>query len=267
MTSSKDNAYFLAEAAHDAELARLRHRETVHGPRTRRLLTDLGVTSGWKCLEVGAGAGDAVHWLAERVGPAGLVVATDINLRFLEGTNLPNVQIRRHDILHDPLETETYDLVHCRSVLAHFRDFEPVVERMVRALRPGGVLLAEEPIRSPTEEVDPSWPLAADYTRVAAAVIRSLAAHGADLTMGLRLPRIFARLGLTGVAGNVEGKILAGGSSEQLLFGTAMNVMRRHFVAQGVLTDADIDAYLAAESNPGFFGIAYSLLGVWGRRP
>lgn len=46
-----------------------------------------------------------------------------------------------------------------------------------------------------------------------------------------------------------------------------MNVMRRHFVAQGVLTDADIDAYLAAESNPGFFGIAYSLLGVWGRRP
>jgi hypothetical protein len=39
-------------------------------------LTALGVGPGWRCLEVGAGAGSIARWLSERVTPSGTVVAT-----------------------------------------------------------------------------------------------------------------------------------------------------------------------------------------------
>jgi SAM-dependent methyltransferase len=259
--------YFLAEAPHDAELARLHKREAIHGPRSQRLLTQLGVGEGWKCLEVGAGAGGVARWLAERVGSSGQVVATDINLRFLEDIHLPNLQVRRHDIVQDELEQGVYDLVHCRTVLAHLRQADVAIGRMVRALRPGGVLLAEEPLRAPTEEIDPSHPGAVEYTRIAAAVTKALTANGADLSLGLKLPRMLARLGLVEVGGSMEGTLVCGADKGPLAFGTAVNVMRSRLVGSGAISDADVDTYLAIEASSDFAGVVYSLAGVWGRRP
>ena len=43
--------------------------------------------------------------MAERVGVEGRVVATDINPRFLTAIDLPNVEVRQHDMLADPLES------------------------------------------------------------------------------------------------------------------------------------------------------------------
>lgn len=42
-------------------------------------LEQLGIAKVWKCLEVGAGNGSVAHWLAERVGPEGSVIASDID--------------------------------------------------------------------------------------------------------------------------------------------------------------------------------------------
>src|SRR6516225_8305001 len=40
----------------------------------------LGVRPGWRCLELGCGNGSIARALAERVAPAGHVVASDIDL-------------------------------------------------------------------------------------------------------------------------------------------------------------------------------------------
>jgi hypothetical protein len=61
------------------------------------------------------------RWLAGRVGPTGRVVATDIDPRFLAGSELAGVEVRRHDIPRDLLETGHYDLVHCRALLMHLK--------------------------------------------------------------------------------------------------------------------------------------------------
>ena len=58
----------------------------------------LGVAAGWACLEVGAGNGSVSHWLAQRVGPTGHVVASDIDTRFLDRLALPNLEVRRLDV-------------------------------------------------------------------------------------------------------------------------------------------------------------------------
>jgi hypothetical protein len=52
-----DAGYFKAETAADDELARLRLAETYIDPQTFRCFDTIGVGEGWRCLEVGAGAG------------------------------------------------------------------------------------------------------------------------------------------------------------------------------------------------------------------
>jgi ubiquinone/menaquinone biosynthesis C-methylase UbiE len=74
---------------------------------------------GWRCLDVGAGAGSLGRWLAERVGPTGHVVAADIDPRFLGGLREPNVEVHRCDITRDAVEQNCYDLVHSRFLLMH----------------------------------------------------------------------------------------------------------------------------------------------------
>ena len=86
------------ESAEDERLALLEH---IFDPASRRRRAL--VQPGWRCLEVGAGRGSIAVWLAEQVGPSGHVVATDVDVRYLERLNLPNLEIRQHNILDDPI--------------------------------------------------------------------------------------------------------------------------------------------------------------------
>lgn len=52
-------------------LERLRALEKLEDAQSRGLLTKIGVSRGWSCLELGAGAGSVAQWLAERVGEDG----------------------------------------------------------------------------------------------------------------------------------------------------------------------------------------------------
>src|SRR5262249_27038594 len=160
-----EDRYFADHTAEESERERLSLLEQIEDPRSQRHLAALDIHWGWRCLEVGAGHGSIARWLAEQVGPQGLVVATDLNPRFLSEIQLPNVEVRRHDIHTDPLEPHTYDLVHCRGVLAHLRDPPLVVGRMVEALRIGGGLVIEEGDLSSIRAVDDNHPLAESFNR------------------------------------------------------------------------------------------------------
>ena len=107
--------YIMNEAAGDRELARLRANETWMDEHTKSQLAATGLGSGWRCLEVAAGAGSIARWLGEFVGPAGTVCAVDVNTRFLR--DLPtNVTVVEHDITTGPPEHAAFDLVHSRSL-------------------------------------------------------------------------------------------------------------------------------------------------------
>ncbi len=136
--------YFAKDSPEDFERKRLALLTHIAVPITTRRLTDLGVGPGCCCLDVGAGDGSVARWLADRVGPEGRVVATDLNPRFLGGHELPNLEVRRHNLLEDELEVAHYDLVHCRAVLQHLRDPLRGLRRLFDAVRPGGWLLVEE---------------------------------------------------------------------------------------------------------------------------
>src|ERR671930_453838 len=84
-----------------AEQERLALLEQVFDPFSTRNLDRLGAGPGWRCLEVGAGAGSIAMKLADRCGPRN-VTATDLDTTALEPLAEFGVRVLRHDITADP---------------------------------------------------------------------------------------------------------------------------------------------------------------------
>src|SRR5262245_40546828 len=193
-----EDRYFADHTTAESERERLSLLEQIEDARSQRHLVALGIQRGWRCLEIGAGHGSIARWLAAQVGLQGLVVATDLNPRFLAEIQLPNVEVRRHDIRTDPLEPRRYDLAHCRGVLAHVRDPHLVVRRMVEALRIGGWLLIEEGDLSSIRAVDDKHPLAEAFNRQNRAIVdRITQAKLFAPSIGPQVRRLLEEVGLS----------------------------------------------------------------------
>jgi SAM-dependent methyltransferase len=263
-----ENRYFAKDSPDAFERERLALLTEIADPIAARRLTDLGVGPGWRCLDVGAGDGSVARWLARRVGPEGRVVATDLNPRFLVGHGLPNLEVRRHDILEDELEAAHYDLVHCRCVLQHLPDPLQGLRRMVDAVRPGGWLFVEEIDLGSVGATDPRHPRAAEFDRTARPLWATRQATGPmDSTFGRRLPALVERFGIRELGH--EGVTLIGrGGDPTARFGRMSEaLLRGRFVAAGVLTEADFDERDRAYDDPSFWFTGLTFFGAWGRRP
>jgi SAM-dependent methyltransferase len=260
--------YFAADREFEDELSRLRLIEGKGDPFTTRLLTRLGVSTGWRCLEIGAGAGSIASWLADRVGPDGHVVATDIDPRFLRDLTAANVEVRRHDITQDDLEAEAFDLVHCRSLLVHIADPEAALRRMVAALRPGGWVLVDEPDFGTMAAVDDSHPLAEAFNKTLPVRVRFLADAGImDGYLGKSLPSLMTSIGLVEV-GN-EGTVTVARGSDPASQNW-MKVWARlddFLLAEGALDQRDVADTRRALQDPSFWYRNSLVLGAWGQRP
>ncbi len=115
-------------------------------------LERLGIGSGWKCADVGAGGGDVAVALAEIVGKTGRVYAVDSDPRTRDvvaaAAAAHSQVIAITQAGEDLLLPEAVDLAFCRFLLMHVYEPSAVLERMRRAVRPGGFLVAQEPITS-----------------------------------------------------------------------------------------------------------------------
>lgn len=119
------------------------------GPATERMLDLAAVGRGCRVLDIAAGAGDQTIQAAERVGPRGSVLATDISPTILEfaateakRVKLSNVQTRVMDGEALDVSDESFDVVISRVGLIYFPDQQKALSEMRRALVPGGRVAA-----------------------------------------------------------------------------------------------------------------------------
>jgi SAM-dependent methyltransferase len=117
-------------------------------------LDRLGLREGWRCVDVGAGGGDVSVALAEVVGRDGRVYAVDSDPGARDVVATAAAAAGQGQVIaitqaaEDLLLPEAVDLAFCRFVLMHVHDPAVVLARMREAVRPGGWVVAQEPITS-----------------------------------------------------------------------------------------------------------------------
>ncbi len=246
---------------------RLRALSAIFDPATFRRIESLGITEGWRCWEVGAGSASVPAWLADRAGPTGRVLATDIDVSWAEPAAQGIVEVRRHDVALDPPPAEQFDLVHARLVLVHVPDRTRAVDAMVGALRSGGWLLVEDadpalqPLACP-DETGPDQQLA---NRIRDAFRTLLAERGVDLAYGRKLPRLLREAGLVDVRAEASFPVTSP-DCNALEEGTMEQVGDR-LVARGLVTAAEIARH-RANVAAGVVDLATApMIAAWGRLP
>ena len=148
--------------------------------RPEEMLDALGIQPGWTVADVGAGAGYTSLRLARRVGPEGLVLATDVQPQMLQmlRRNAQAAGIRNiRPILctqTDPkLPAGQVDLALLVDVYHEMSDPEASLRGIRKALKPGGQLVLVE-IRAE----DPEVPIKPEHKMTVAQVRKEIEPQG-----------------------------------------------------------------------------------------
>jgi SAM-dependent methyltransferase len=247
------------------EYDRIHAAENLCDDGTKRLLERCKINEGAICLEAGAGGGSIAQWLCGLVGPTGRIVATDLDVRALGQLREENLEVRRHDIVTDELEEDSYDLIHARLFLEHLPEREAVLAKMVRALRPGGLILLESVDYVAAVPVSDLG--AAEHAHSLAIRLQEFTKLGLDLYLGRQLPAQLRAHGLVEVGNEGRVFVMEGGSPGARWFRLSLAHLRARLVGPGLLRDAEVDRMLELFEDPEWAAYTPIILGAWGRRP
>jgi SAM-dependent methyltransferase len=264
MMPNPDSSYTIA--ADDATFAREHERLRVlarwRDPFTIDALRATGITAGWRCLEVGAGAGTISAWMANVVGASGSVLSTDVDLRF-HGEPIGATEVREHDVTRDPLPDDHFDLVHVRAVLQHIAEREAVLDRLLATLCPGGWLVVEESDMRAFEAQPLPEPLGALHRLMSAASARQAYR---DPNFGTRLLALLQDRGVRELTALGQADTMHAGEDSAEWWFLAVEHMRARLVDSGAFDDADFDVALAQARAPGFVMLGPLSIQVRGRK-
>ena len=150
MTLHSNDGYLLA--AQPSERERLQLQSKVWEPAGRKLLAELEAPAGARAIDLGCGCLGWLRLLSEWVGPEGRVVGTDVDASlldhaadFCDDENLANVRVLADDMFDSHLPAASFDLVHARFQIAPLGRASDILDAMLRLVRPGGVLVLEDP--------------------------------------------------------------------------------------------------------------------------
>lgn len=269
MTSGAQSDYVFHRAEDQKELERLRTIEQVCDPASRRRLCSTGLSAGWRCLEVGPGAGSIMKWMGEMVGPTGKVVAIDLSTKFLADQadqNGPNVEIRQDDIRTAVFPSRSFDLVHARYVLIHMPDHEVALDRMLNCLKPGGWMVIVEPDFSASRGITGTEEALRSVEKVNQAIERMYRGLGMDFKLGLKLPSLLQRRGLQALTVEHDVPLSAGGSGMATIMRLSAAQLREKYLATGAVTESDLDRYDRFADSPDTWAIYYGTVAVSGQK-
>lgn len=233
---------------------------------TFRHIESLGLGSGWRCWEVGAGGTSVISWLAKKVGRTGRVLATGADTSWLAPVARPPVEAYVHDVGVDDPPGDGFDLVHARLALVHVADRQRAVRSMIASLRPGGRLLVEDadpalqPLACP-DEYGPEQQLA---NRLRQGFHTLLTRRGIDLAYGRGLPRLLREGGLRGV--RAEAYFPLASPACAALESATIRQVRAELVAARLATDEDIDRHLADVASGRLDPATAPMVSAWGRK-
>lgn len=129
------------------EVERLRLQNQAWTKDTNILLDEIGVNTGWRCLDLACGPGGITDVLAKKVGNSGHVVGLDGDREFLEiarDWGPKGVEYLHGDAYETGLPPASFDLVHIRFLASTAGNPEKLIAEALRLLKSGGTLAMQE---------------------------------------------------------------------------------------------------------------------------
>ncbi len=269
---SHTNDYLLAGGS--AELERLRLQARVWEPEAEAMLDQIGIQSGWRCIDLGCGAIGILGPLSHRVGPQGRVTGVDTDAKQLAAARewarenrLENVELLELDACHTNLPRESFDLTHVRLVFAPAGREEELLKEMLALTRPGGVVAIQEPDAT-------SWtcyPARPEWTRLKEAITAAFERGGGDFNAGQRTFGMLRRAQLGDV--RIRAAIIAVQDQHPykrlpIQFATSL---RKRILDTGMLSESELDNAVAEceqiAADPETVVLSFAMIQVWGRKP
>jgi SAM-dependent methyltransferase len=225
------------------------------------------VREGQNCLEVAAGRGSIAAWLCQQVGEKGHVLATDINPRFLEILDLPNLEMLHHNLITDKLPLGSFDLVHARLILAHLPASNQALQSLIAALKPGGILLVEEMDFASCAASGDDPAIMALFEKMITAHHQVLGYRGFDPFYGRQLLSLLEGQGLVDIGAEGRSSVCSGNSAQAVAWRLTFEQLQEELLATSIITQQELSQGLALLSDPAFTFLSQVTVAAWGRQP
>lgn len=197
----ESNAYILG--TEQAELHRLGLQHQVWASEARRGWKTAEFGNGQTILDLGCGPGFTTFELGYMVGETGKVIAVDKSETFINHIK----KLNKHQQLNIDLQCATFDEmqledncldgIYDRWALAWTPDAEAIINKLVPALKQGGVVVMQEYYDWSVFQIEPNLP---NLTKGVNQAFQTLADMEGEINIGKKLPALFANAGLEVIA-------------------------------------------------------------------
>jgi len=232
-----------------AESARLQRQADELLPESRELIDGTGLGAGQSAIDLGCGPRGIVDLLAERVSPGGRVVGLDADpamvkmaSEYVANHRLAGVEVICGDARSCGLPSDTFDLVHARTLLINVPEPQQIIGEMVRLARPGGWVVGLEP---DIQHVICHPPNSA-FERLCEIFEVAHSRNGADHHIGRRLPKLYRGAGLIDVTVQVRAALYPVGHTRRTIRPDLVRSIRPHILRLGIADGRELDRLDAA---------------------
>jgi SAM-dependent methyltransferase len=254
----------------DGEIERLHRQGEAMAPDCAIMLDRIGITEGWRCLDLGCGPRGITPLLSARVGASGRVVGLDADPVFIAHGRrhaAANTEFVQGDAYGAALPAGSFDLVHLRFVASTTGDPQKLLGEAIRLAKPGGIVALQEPdmltlLCHPSHH---AW-----YT-LRAALLGAFAAVGSNISLGRELFPLARAAGLTDV--QYRPFLIGARAGDPIVdyLPSTVESLRGTVLSHGLMTAGALDTALAAcrahLADPGTVFTMYTVVQLWGRTP
>jgi len=256
------------------ETARLRRQSDELRSQSVELLDCIGLLPGQSAIDLGCGPSGILNLLSAAVSLGGHVVGLDADPvhtamagRYVGELGLSNVEVVTADARRTGLPSDSFDLVHARTLLVTIPEPAMVVAEMVRLAKPGGWVASQEP----DVEHALCYPPLPAWDRLREVFRASFGRSGADLRIGRRLTELYRQAGLQEIDVVVHAPAYPAGHSRRTILPDLVRSLHPMILGLGLCDerelaelDRDVRAHLA---DPRTLMMPHLLVVAWGRKP
>jgi SAM-dependent methyltransferase len=229
-----------------AEIVRLGVQHRLWGAQAFSIWERAGIRAGQSVLDIGCGPGYTTFDLAGVVTSKGRVVAIDESALFVEELKRrqkllaeTTIDARVGDVQRLELAPGSFDAAYQRWVLCFVRDPEAVVRGVAHALKPGGAFAIQDYLHYEGILLSPP---SEPFRRFVTVVAEAWRDRGGDTDIGLRLPGLLAKHGLTPVEISPLHRVARSGSPLWTWPTIFIETYAPRLVDEGRLTPAEHEA-------------------------